>query len=154
MSLRTNYLRRSLRTPLVASASPLSKKLSDVRRLEDAGLSAIVLFSLFEEQLTLTDGELHRFLSVGGPYAHMLSMMSSGDRLKIGPLDYLEHLERAKAAVDVPIIASLNGAPHPRWTQYAKLIERAGADAIELNLYFVPTDADRTGAEIEEDYLS
>ena len=154
MSLQTRYLGLSLRTPLVASASPLSKRVSDVRRLEDGGVSALVLFSLFEEQLTLSDAEIHRFYAQGGSYAEMLATMSSTDRLKVGPVEYLDHLHRAKSAVGIPIIASLNGTPHRSWAQYARLVEQAGADAVELNFYFVPTDPDRTSADIEQDHVT
>ncbi len=154
MTLRTEYLRLSLRTPLVAAASPLSRKIGDIRRLEDAGISAVVLFSLFEEQLTLTSSELHRFLTAGGSYAETLAQMADTTALNLGPLEYLDHVQRAKKAVDIPIIASMNGEPHLRWVEYARLVEEAGADAIELNLYFVPTDLERTGAEVEAAYLS
>lgn len=153
MGLATNYMQLSLRSPLVASASPMSRRVSGVRELEDAGAGAVVLFSLFEEQLTLTETELHTFLSAGTSYAETLSLLSDSERLRMGPLDYLEHLQRAKSAVDIPVIASLNGTPHERWTHYAKLLEQAGADAVELNLYYVPTSIDRTGADIEDAYV-
>ena len=154
MDLKTNYLGLPLRTPLVASASPLSHSVSGVRELEDAGASAIVLYSLFEEQLTLTKPDFHQFLSAGSDYAMTLSTLSRGDLLKRGPIDYLEHVHRSKAAVDVPIIASLNGAPRLQWTEYAKLIQQAGADALELNFYFVPTDTEQSSAELEAAFVA
>lgn len=153
MGLATKFMQLSLRSPLVASASPMSRRVSGVRELEDAGIGAVVLFSLFEEQLTLSDSELHAFLSAGSSYPETLALLSDSERLRMGPLDYLEHLQRTKSAVDIPVLASLNGTPHQRWTHYAKLLEQAGADGVVLNLYYVPTDVNRTGADIEDAYV-
>ena len=152
MDLRTTYLRQKLRNPLVAAASPMSQSVSGVRAMEDAGISAVVLFSLFEEQLT--DKDFHRFLQAGGDYQRALEFAAERPRLQMDPIAYLKHLQACKTAVDIPIIASLNGTPQSRWARYAKLVEQAGADALELNLYAVPTDAHRSGAEIERAYIS
>jgi dihydroorotate dehydrogenase (fumarate) len=154
MDLTTSYLGLNLKSPLVASSGPLSHTLSGVRELEDHGASAVVLYSLFEEQLTLTQPDFHQFLTAGSNYAQTLASLSRGDLLKRGPLEYFEHIQRAKAAVGIPIIASLNGAPRLQWTHYAKLIQQAGADALELNFYFVPTDVEQSSAELEAAYVA
>ena len=154
MDLTTRYLGLDLRSPLVASSSPLSQSLDGVRQLEDAGAAAIVLFSLFEEQLTLEPAQLRTMMATedGGGAEARASFPEEG-RLQMGPLGYLEHVRKAKAATGIPIIASLNGAPRRTWTHYAKLVEQAGADAIELNLYHVPTDPLTSSAEVEAAYF-
>lgn len=153
MTLSTSYLGLNLPSPLVASASPLSSKLEGVKQLAEAGAGAIVLYSLFEEQLTLTTEELSTFLSEGSHYAEALEQISESNRLRMTPLDYLRYLSAARQTVDIPIIASLNGAPHLRWTHYAKLLEQAGAAALEVNLYFVPGSIDEPGERIEHAYI-
>jgi dihydroorotate dehydrogenase (fumarate) len=154
MELTTRYLGLSLRTPLVASASPLSGTLDGLRRLEDAGAAAVVLFSLFEEQLTLEPAQLQRLLGwSGGSFTEPSAAAAEPARMAMGPLGYLEHVRRAKEALDIPVIASLNGVPDRRWTDYARLVEQAGADALELNLYHVPTDPLASGEEVEAAYL-
>jgi len=154
LDLRTTYLKLDLRTPLVASASPLSRDLDGIRRLEDAGASAIVLYSLFEEQLRREHQELEYHLSEGTEsYAESLTYFPQPSEFHTGPEEYLEHLRRAKQGVDIPIIASLNGSTLGGWTTYAKQIEEAGADAIECNVSFLPTDMDVTAREVEETYL-
>lgn len=142
MNLSTIYLGIKLRTPLVHSASPLSEKLENIKRMEDAGVSAIVLHSLFEEQLRNDVDQGPRF--------------SIEDQTKFGisPEEYLDHLSKAKAAVHVPIIGSLNGATFGGWMKYARQIEQAGADALELNIYNVPCDANHSADEIETEYLT
>ncbi len=152
MNLTTSYLGLSLNSPIVASASPLSSTLDGVRELADAHVGAIVLYSLFEEQLTLDRDSLTRLLADRG-YASALVEKSESVRLAQTPLDYLKHVTAAREAVDVPIIASINGGPNPDWANYARLLEDAGASAIEVNLYFVPTDLDVTSAEVEERYV-
>lgn len=150
MDLRTTYLGMTLRTPLVPSASPLSEDLDTIKRLEDAGAAALVLYSLFEEQITYERHELHHHLMQGTEsYAEALSYFPEPATFHLGPDGYLEHIRRAKAAVDIPIIASLNGASAGGWTEYARLMEQAGADALELNLYAIPTDGAVPGSEIE-----
>jgi dihydroorotate dehydrogenase (fumarate) len=154
MKLNTRYLGLDLASPLVASAGPLSQKLDGIRQLEDAGASAVVLFSLFEEQLALTPSERLKLLAEGsGHLAEALARIAESDRLQFTPLAYLEHIQKAKQAVSIPIIASLNGAPHEGWVHFAKLVEQAGADALELNLYAVETDPDRDAQAVERDYI-
>jgi len=154
VDLNTNYLGLQLRTPLVASASPLSHDLDGIRRLEDAGASAVVLYSLFEEQLRRENVELEYRLSAGTEsFAESLTYFPAPTEFQTGPEGYLKHIRRAKDSVDIPIIASLNGATLGGWTQFAKEIEEAGADAIECNIYSLPTNTEQTGAEIEKMYI-
>lgn len=154
LDLSTSYLRLDLRTPLVASASPLSRDLGAIRQLEDAGASAVVLYSLFEEQLRREHQELEYHLSAGiESYAESLTYFPQPGEFHTGPEEYLAHIRRAKAAVDIPIIASLNGSTLGGWTTYAKQIEEAGADAIECNIYFLPTDMNMNARAVEEIYL-
>jgi dihydroorotate dehydrogenase (fumarate) len=153
MNLTTRYMGLTLKNPLVASASPLSQKIDMIRQLEDHGASAVVLFSLFEEQIRHDAGALDYFMSVGtDSFGEALSYfpMVGGD---VGPSQYLDHIRRATAAVDIPIIASLNGTTDRGWIDFAALMQDAGADAIELNIYYIPTAAHRTGAQVEEQYL-
>ncbi len=151
MDLETTYLGMRLRTPLVVSASPLSEGLDAIRRMEDAGAAAIVLYSLFEEQLTRESQELEHHLTHGTEsFAEALTYFPSASEFRLGPEGYLDHIRRAKEAVETPIIGSLNGSTAGGWTAYARQIEAAGADALELNIYSIPTDAYRTGAEVEE----
>ena len=153
--LTTNYLGLKLKNPLVASASPLSKKLDSVIRLEEVGASAIVLYSLFEEQITHESRELDYFLSKDSDsYAEALGYFPDLDYYNVGPEKYLEHIRQVKEAVSIPIIGSLNGISTGGWVEYAKNIEQAGADALELNIYFVPTDVNLTAAELEDNYVA
>jgi dihydroorotate dehydrogenase (fumarate) len=153
--LSTTYLGLQLKNPLVVSASPLSKKVELVRRLEAAGASAIVLYSLFEEQITHESHELDHYLSRGTEtYAEALSYFPEMEHYNIGPERYLEHLHRLKQTLDIPIIGSLNGISAGGWIDYAHKIEQAGADALELNIYYLPTDPLLTGAELENTYIS
>src|SRR5215469_2987161 len=152
--LTTTYLGLQLRNPLVASASPLSKKVDTLRRLEDAGAAAVVMYSLFEEQITHESQELDHYLERGTHvYAESLSYFPDLASYNLGPEPYLEHLHRVKQAVDIPVIGSLNGISSGGWVQYAQRIEQAGADALELNIYYLPTDPDLSGAELEEEYV-
>jgi dihydroorotate dehydrogenase (fumarate) len=154
IDLTTTYLGLRLRTPLVASASPLSQELDGIRHLEDAGASAIVLYSLFEEQLRQESFELEHHLAEGtDSFAEASSFFPQPAEFRLGPEGYLNHIRRAKEAVAVPIIASLNGSTVGGWTQYAKQIEQAGADALECNIYSIPTDPDLTSIEVEQQYL-
>src|SRR5574341_1547397 len=155
MDLTTTYLGKKLKNPLVASASPLSRSLDNIRRLEDAGAAAIVLFSLFEEEILHETRELDYFLTYGAEsYAEALSYFPEPEEFYLGPEAYLEHLRRAKEAVRLPVIASLNGVSTGGWIDYARKIESAGADAIELNLYYIPTDPALSGDDVERMYLS
>ncbi len=154
MDLSTKYLGMTLKSPLVASASPLSEDISNIKKLEDAGIGAVVLYSLFEEQLRLEQEEYNYHTTHGtDAFAEALSYFPEVEDYKLGPELYLEHIQKAKAAVKVPIIASLNGSSMGGWTDYAKEMESAGADAIELNIYYIPTNASLTGAEVEQKYV-
>ena len=153
--LKTTYLGLSLKNPLVASASPMSKKLDLVKRLEESGASAIVMYSLFEEQITHESNELDHYLNRGTEtYAEALSYFPELDEYNLEPDTYLEHVHRVKKAVSVPVIGSLNGVSPGGWVEYAKGIEEAGADALELNIYYLPTDIDLSSAEVEDVYVS
>lgn len=150
IDVTTTYLGLHLTNPLVASASPLSKKLDTVRRLEDAGAAAIVLYSLFEEQILHESHELDHYLERGAhAYAEALNYFPDLDHYNIGPEPYLEHLRRVKEAVSIPVIGSLNGISPGGWVSYARSMEQAGADALELNIYYLPTDPKMSGAELE-----
>jgi dihydroorotate dehydrogenase (fumarate) len=152
--LKTTYLGLQLKNPLVASASPLSKKIANVRRLEDAGAAAIVMYSLFEEQITHESHELDHYLERGThSYAESLSYFPDLDTYNMGPEPYLEHLYKVKQAVDIPVIGSLNGISTGGWVSYAQGIEQAGADALELNIYYLPTDPDLSSAKLEDEYV-
>jgi dihydroorotate dehydrogenase (fumarate) len=154
MDLSTTYLGLKLRTPLVPSASPLSEDIDNIKRLEDAGASAVVLYSLFEEQLRRDRIELAQNLEQGTEsFAEALTYFPEPEDLKLGPEEYLKHIARAKATVDIPIIASLNGSSVGGWTDYASQIQQAGADALELNIYYIPTDLDLSGSEVEQTYV-
>jgi dihydroorotate dehydrogenase (fumarate) len=154
IDLSTTYLGLRLRTPLVASASPLSQEIDGIRRLEDAGASAVVLYSLFEEQLRQDSLELEHHLTAGtDSFAEAASFFPQPDEFRLGPEGYLEHIQQAKKAVSVPIIASLNGATIGGWAKYARQIEQAGADAIECNIYFIPTNWNISGSDIEKTYI-
>lgn len=154
IDLSTTYLGLKLRTPLLSSASPLAQDIPGIRCLEDAGASAIVLPSLFEEQLRLETLELDRRLSAGTEsFSEALTFFPQPSEFHLGPEEYLGHIQKAKAAVDVPIIASLNGSTVGGWIQYARQIEQAGADALECNIYFIPTDTGLTGATVEHTYI-
>jgi dihydroorotate dehydrogenase (fumarate) len=154
LDLSTRYLGLNLRTPLVASAGPLSQEISSIRQLEDAGAAAVVLYSLFEEQLRKESLELDHYLSEGtDSFAESLSYFPAPAEFHLGPDDYLEHIRKAKAAVKIPIIASLNGTSVGNWIQYATQIEEAGADALECNIYWIVTDPKSTSAEVEQHYI-
>jgi dihydroorotate dehydrogenase (fumarate) len=151
MDLTTTYLGMTLKNPVVASASPLSSDVDKIKKLEDAGTSAVVLSSLFEEQLTGESEQLDHFLSYGEEsFAEAVSYFPEADNYRVGPESYLNLIQDAKKAVDIPIIASLNGVSTGGWTDYATKMQDAGADALELNIYFIPTSTKMTGAEVEQ----
>ena len=153
MDLTTTYMGLRLKSPLVPSASPLSREVPQVRLLEDAGAGAIVLHSLFEEQLEFETKELDHFMEYGAEsYAEAVSYFPDPGDFHRGPEEYLEHIRRTKEAVEMPVIASLNAASPGGWTEYAKKIEQAGADGLELNIYFLPTECGRSAAEVERVY--
>jgi dihydroorotate dehydrogenase (fumarate) len=154
IDLSTEYLGLKLRTPLVPSASPLSQEVSSIKRLEDAGASAVVLYSLFEEQLRLESLELdHRLAEHTESFAESRSFFPQATEFHLGPEGYLEHIRKAKEAVRIPIIASLNGTTVGGWTRYAREIQQAGADALECNIYFIPTDPNLSAAQVEQTYI-
>ena len=149
--LSTTYLGLRLRNPLVASASPLSKKIDRAKRLEDAGISAIVMYSLFEEQIIHESLELDHFLNRGSEsFPEALSYLPDGGMYSVKPEKYLNQVAGLKKALKIPVIGSLNGVSKGGWTKYARKIEEAGADALELNLYYIPTDPDTTSNDIED----
>jgi dihydroorotate dehydrogenase (fumarate) len=154
MDLSTTYLGLKLKHPLVPSASPLSQGLDKIRQLEDAGASAVVMYSLFEEQIEGESHLLDHYLSFGSnSFAEALNYFPEMDSYNVGPDSYLELIRNAKAAVDIPIIASLNGSSTGGWVEYARYMQEAGADALELNLYYIPTDPLISGAGVEQMYL-
>ena len=154
MDLSTTYLGLKLKNPLVASASPLSKNIDNFKALEDAGIAAIVNHSLFEEQITHEIGELQHYLSKGSEsYAESLSFFPQATEFKLGPEEYLDHIYQAKKAVKIPIIASLNARTEGGWVTFAKQVQQAGADALELNVYFMATNLDVDGRSVEETYI-
>ncbi|HKO04510.1 MAG TPA: dihydroorotate dehydrogenase-like protein [Candidatus Acidoferrales bacterium] len=151
--LKTSYLGLTLENPIVASASPLSESVERIRQLEDAGVSAVVLPSLFEEQITLEGQALDSDLSRGTEsFPESLSYFPDMTDYNLGPENYLDLILAAKGAVRIPVIASLNGTTRGGWTNYARLMEQAGANAIELNIYALPTDPGQTAAQVEERY--
>ncbi|HOW28498.1 MAG TPA: dihydroorotate dehydrogenase-like protein [Elusimicrobiota bacterium] len=154
MDLKTKYLGMELRTPLMASASPLSEDVATIKKLEESGASAVVLYSLFEEQLTKERVELHHHLTQGtDSFAEALTYFPEPSEFKLGPEEYLNHIRKAKEAVKIPVIASLNGTSTGGWTDYAKKMQQAGADALELNIYYIPTDMNLSSEQIEKTYI-
>jgi dihydroorotate dehydrogenase (fumarate) len=154
MDLSTTYLGMKLKNPVVPSASPLSKELDTIKKMEDAGASAVVMYSLFEEQINQEAQELDHFLTMGtDSFSEALSYFPQVGDFNLGPEEYLEHIRSAKQAVEIPIIGSLNGVSTGGWMDYAKKIEEAGADALELNIYYIPTDPYLTGSDIENMYI-
>ncbi|HMA34967.1 MAG TPA: dihydroorotate dehydrogenase-like protein [Chloroflexia bacterium] len=155
MNLTTTYLGLTLHSPLVPSASPLTGDLDNIKRLEDGGAAAIILPSLFEEQLTQESQALHFHLTQGTySFAEALTYFPvPADEFTFGPESYLEHIRQAKEAVDIPIIASLNGSSPGGWTGYARQMAQAGADALELNIYYIPTELTLTGTQVEQTYF-
>ncbi len=152
--LSTTYLGLHLDNPLVPSASPLGRSLDTLRCMEDAGAAAVVLPSLFEEQINHETRELDYFLTHGTySYSEALTFFPDPQLFRLAPHEYLEHVRRAKAALAIPVIGSLNGVSTGGWVSYAREIEQAGADALELNFYFVPTDPYLEGATIEQECL-
>jgi dihydroorotate dehydrogenase (fumarate) len=150
MSLATKYLGLTLAHPFMPGASPLVDNLDTVRRLEDAGASAIVMHSLFEEQISCEQhATIYHMEMYAGAFAEVSSYFPTPAEFPLGPDAYLKHIAKIKQAVGVPMIASLNGTTRGGWTRYAELIQQAGADALELNLYYLPTDPSETGRTVE-----
>ncbi len=154
VDLSTNYMGMKLRTPLVPSASPLSAEIDNIKRLEDAGASAVVLFSLFEEQIKHETYELHHHLTHGTEsFAESLTYFPEPDEILNHADEYLEHIRKAKKAVGIPIIASLNANSAGSWMEFARHIQEAGADALELNIYHIETNMERSGSDMEQEYI-
>src|ERR1700756_2526726 len=154
IDLTTTYLGLKLSSPLVVSASPLSRDVDGIARREGAGASAVVLYSLFEEQLRQEEADLDYHLAAGTEsFAESLTYFPQASEFHTGPEGYLKHIGKAKSAVKIPIIASLNGSTLGGWTKFAGEIERAGADAIECNIYSIPSDPRLTPSDIEKNYL-
>ncbi len=154
MNLDTAYMGLKLKSPLVASASPLSKDLDGMKKMEDGGAAAIVMFSLFEEQIIHESASMAHYLDYGAEsYAEALSYFPEPKDYNAGPGDYLKLIGEAKRNLSIPVIASLNGLSTGGWTDYAKEMESAGADGIELNIYYIPTDPNTSGADIERRYI-
>lgn len=153
MDLSTIYLGMKLKNPLVVSASPLSRSMESMRRLEDAGASAIVMHSLFEEQITHEEESLDHYKAYGTEsYAEALSYFPDMGDYHFGPDEYLELLAKASSRLEIPIISSLNGITPGGWTNYAKEMAEAGASALELNVYYIPTDGKMSGVDVENRY--
>jgi dihydroorotate dehydrogenase (fumarate) len=155
VDLSTTYLGLNLKNPLVASASPLSEKVETVKELEAAGISAIVMYSLFEEQIIHESLELDHFLFYGTEISGEFdTFYPQSGKYTLKADSYVEHLKKIKEAVKIPVIGSLNGVSSGGWIKYAKKIEEAGADALELNLYFLPTNPAQTATQIEDNYIT
>ena len=154
MDLRTTYMGMELQHPIVASASPLSGSVANIKRLEDAGAAAVVMFSLFEEQLKHESDALEYLMTAGTEsFAESLSYFPEVEDYIVGPDSYLDLLRRASEAVDIPIIGSLNGITSTGWIEYAQLMQEAGAKGIELNIYYIPADLTTSGREVEQRYV-
>ncbi len=154
MDLTTTYMGMKLKNPIVPSASPLSYSLDGIRRMEDAGASAVVMYSLFEEQIIRESLQLDHFLSYNTySFAEALTYFPEMSEYRMGPDEYLKLISQARQAVSIPIIGSLNGVSTGGWIEYARKIQEAGAHALELNIYYIPTSVDITGAEVEQMYL-
>jgi dihydroorotate dehydrogenase (fumarate) len=154
IDLRTMYLGLELKNPLVASASPLTGHLDVLRRIEEAGVAAVVMPSLFEEQLVREELAVRRLIESGkDEFEQILSEFFELDRYNTGPANYLGQIKQAKKTLAIPVIGSLNGGGTVSWARHARLLQEAGADAVELNIYFVPTDAEMTGLQVEQHYL-
>ncbi|HEU4355588.1 MAG TPA: dihydroorotate dehydrogenase-like protein, partial [Actinomycetota bacterium] len=154
VDLRTRYLGLELANPVVPSASTLSSRIDTLKRLQDAGASAVVFQSLFEEQIEHDEMEIHRVMEQGSEsFAEALTYLPEMEEYNTGPDEYLRHLEASKRELQIPVIGSLNGSSRGGWLNYAKLIQDAGADALELNVYYIAADPDESGAQVEARYL-
>ncbi len=155
MDLTTTYMGMTLKSPLVVgSCAPLTEEIDNIKRMEDSGAAAVVLHSFFEEQLRQEQLELHHHLTYGTEsFAEALTYFPEPEIFHVGSDEYLNHIRTSKEMVNIPIIASINGSTLGGWLDYSQQIEQAGADALELNIYYVPTDLDSPGGEIEQNYL-
>ena len=154
MNLKTTYLGIELKNPIVPSASPLSRTIHSLRSMEDFGASAVVLYSLFEEQIRHEMREIDFHLTQHShSNAEAMSYFPDSDDYYIGPDQYLEHIRDAKRALEIPVIGSLNGSTLGGWVKYASEIQEAGADALELNIYYIPTDINISSSDVEKRYV-
>lgn len=154
MDLSTRYLGLTLKNPIIPSASPLTRTVDRIQELEDAGAAAVVMPSLFEEQITLESLQLDHYLAYGSEsHPEALSYIPEPASFQFDPDTYLETIRKAKESVHIPVIASLNGTSPGGWMGYARLMEEAGADALELNIYYIPTDPLVSGAQVEQMYF-
>lgn len=154
MDLRTTYMGMELQHPIVASSSPLSGSVANIKRMEDAGAAAVVMFSLFEEQLKHESAALEHLMTAGTEsFAESLSYFPEVEDYTVGPDSYLELLRQASEAVDIPIIGSLNGITNTGWIEYAQMMQQAGARGIELNIYYIPADLTTSSHEVEQRYI-
>jgi dihydroorotate dehydrogenase (fumarate) len=154
MDLRTKYMGLELKNPLVPSASPLSASVDNIRRMEDAGAAAVVMFSIFEEQLKQESAFIENAINTGAEsFPEALTYFPTHGDFAVGPERYLEIIQRAKQAVRIPVIGSLNGTSSEGWVNYARQIQDAGADGLELNIYHIPTDSQQSGQDVERRYL-
>jgi len=152
--LSTKYLGIDLKNPLVASASPLSEDIDKIKQMEEKGIAAVVLHSLFEEQVILQEKELNYSLTLGTEsFAEALSYLPDVNHYRFAPDEYVKYISKVKEAVEIPVIGSLNGISNSGWIGYGKKIEEAGADALELNIYYLPTQKTNSCQEIEQIYL-
>jgi dihydroorotate dehydrogenase (fumarate) len=155
MDLKTTYMGLELANPLIVSACPLSSSLDNLRRMEEAGAAAVVLWSLFQEQVEHDASQLEFYLQYGTDrFAESLTYFPQAKDYKLGPEQYLDYVAQAKQAVGIPIIASLNGLSASGWVSYARKIQQAGADGLELNVYYIPTDPRLTSEDVENVYLA
>jgi dihydroorotate dehydrogenase (fumarate) len=154
VDLTTTYLGLKLKNPLVASPSPLSEKVGNVKRMQEAGIAAVVMYSLFEEQIIHESLELDHFLNRGTEsFAEALTYFPNLGKYSLAPDKYIETLEKTKQAVDIPVLGSLNGVSSGGWIEYARKIQDAGADGLELNLYYLPADINLTSSQLEDNYI-
>jgi dihydroorotate dehydrogenase (fumarate) len=154
VDLTTTYLGLKLKNPLVASPSPLSEKVNNVKRMEEAGVAAVVMYSLFEEQIIHESLELDYFLNRGTEsFAEALTYFPDVGKYSLAPDKYIETLEKTKQAVDIPVFGSLNGVSSGGWIEYARKIQDAGADGLELNLYYLPANLNLTSSQLEDNYI-
>lgn len=154
MNLSTKYLGLDLKNPIIPSAGPLAKEIDNVKLMEDAGAAAVVLWSLFEEQIEHEEFELHHHTTVhSDSYAEATTYFPEAVEYKLGPDAYLEYIKKLKETISIPVIASINGKSQGGWIDYAKQIQEAGADALELNIYRLATDLAKTGNDIDKEYI-
>ena len=154
IDLSTTYMGLKLKNPIVASSSPMSENVDTIKKMEDAGAGAVVMFSMFEEQLRQENAMLEQAMTSGtDSFSEALSYFPASENYTVGPDAYLELIQKATAACDIPILGSLNGTTHEGWIDYAKQIQQAGAKGLELNIYYIPTDPKMTGVDVEQRYL-